>query len=197
MTDKFALIYQENTDRVSLKDLVPFFSRKGIGLVNPNNQLVTEVSEWGNQVPSGRATIQAKLDSHQDVNFQWWFGGEFDLFCGVSFLSADTLVQYYSLDGKPQEVQRRLAEILLSLFHRYIVESTAWALVVDARGYTEGFDWTGLVQGRAVGVPDSWPDILGLKTGFAEKFEPFLFGYEIEDKKAFRFYFRKDFWLRG
>ena len=160
MSDRFAYLY-EHAKKFDLRTLVDEFSSQGISLANPANGQITALSEDGDQIAVTLDVLEAAINAHDPLTFQFWLPGHADVCSRFRYLSDDRLVEQYWLDGLSGEERKQILTALTKRFESKAAQEDYLFLVADSEGYTFELDWDSLALAGKYEF-SLCPDILGI-----------------------------------
>ena len=160
MSDAFAFLYGLSAN-FKLGELVADFASKGIVLKNPSSDIVTAISEYGDQLQKSLDNLEAELTASKIVSFQFWLDGGTDLYCRLRHLHETRIVEEYALDGLLPQEKERVINVLVERFKAKAKLYDAIFFILDRAGGTVEVAWDDVsISGGYEFIP--CPDILGI-----------------------------------
>jgi hypothetical protein len=152
---------------------------------------VYRLTDQGDEFASSIEEIESEFESNGIVHFLMWADATRQLYVHFQKLSNDLHCEEYEFSAlRDSPMLGLLEQSMFEMFGQARVANAAVAMIIDAHGHTEDFDWDPFLLGNSE-IPGDLPDYLALPADRAELLRSTFEGFE-ETKDGFWVYKRSD-----
>lgn len=157
MAERLAYLYELDTKKEYLFNLLHDLAHAGISLARPHGDQVFRIDSTGNQLQSSGSELQQQLSDERSTRFLMWMGEAQDIYCRIRAFS-DVIVADFGLEGCDLAEIRRISSTIRRRF--FDGQTRSIGMVVDPVGISEDYDWDHFfLEGQMIDIGNKAADL--------------------------------------